>query len=73
MNAQLKHVLEDAERRLGASDQARLAELVETFVATHEGEGDFTPEELARLARIEAEPSDPADPAEVAALFARRG
>ncbi len=73
MNAQLKHVLEDAERRLGAKDRQRLAEFVEAFVASHEGPNDFTSKELTHLARIEAEPSDPADPAEVAALFARRG
>ncbi len=73
MNARLRHLLEDAETRLSEAGQRRLAELVEAYVATHEGEGDFTGDELAHLSEVDREPFAPADPAEVAALFARRG
>jgi hypothetical protein len=73
MNARLKSLLRTAETRLAPADQAELADLPESFVASHEGDPDFTPEELDRLRRIDTEPFTAADPAAVAALFARRG
>lgn len=73
MNVRLRTLLEEAETRLSEAGQRRLAEIVEAFVATHEGEEDFTQTERAHLASIDREPFREADPAEVAALFARRG
>lgn len=88
MNARLHHLIVEAEAKLGAEAQERLAEVVETFVATWStvaelpggelpgGEfpgGEFTPEEMARLREIDAEPFEAVDPAEVEAVFRRRG
>lgn len=73
MNARLQTLLLDAETRLAAPDQARLADLVEAFVTMHDDPTPFTPEERAHLVLIDAEPFDPADPATVAATFGRRG
>jgi hypothetical protein len=73
MNARLHTLIADAESRLAAGDQERLAALVEAFVSTHEAPDDFSPEERAHLSMIDAEPFDSADPAEVAAFFAKRG
>ncbi len=78
MNARLHDLIVEAEAKLGAEAQERLAEVVETFVATWstDGEftgGEFTPEEIARLREIDAEPFEAADPDEVEALFRRRG
>lgn len=73
MSARLHALIQTAESRLNAADQAQLAEIVEDFVALREGAPDFTAEERDHLKRLEAEPFTPADPAEVAALFARRG
>ena len=72
MTVRLHTLVAEAEAALTAEDQARLAELVEAFVATHQEGQDFSAEELADLARLDAGPTVPADPAEVAALFARR-
>ncbi|MCB1340170.1 MAG: hypothetical protein KDK24_03705 [Pseudooceanicola sp.] len=68
----LHRLIDRAESQLDPANRDRLAELVESFIATHQGSPDFTPDELAHLKRLDAEPFAPADPAEVAALFARR-
>lgn len=73
MNARLHDLIVDAEARLGPEAQERLAEIVETFVASWTTEPDFTPEEMARLREIDAELFEAADPAEVEAFFRRRG
>lgn len=73
MNARLQSLILDAETRLAAPDQTRLAEIVEAFVTAHEDPAPFTPEERAHLALIDAEPFDPADPDAVAATFGQRG
>ena len=73
MNARLHHLIVEAEAKLGPEAQERLAEVVETFVATWSTDGEFTPEEMARLREIDAEPFEAVDPAEVEALFRRRG
>lgn len=73
MNARLQTLLHDAETRLAAPDQSRLADLVEAFVATHDDPAPFTPEERAHLALIDTEPFIAADPAAVAATFGKRG
>jgi hypothetical protein len=73
MNAHLHDLINHAEANLGAADRDKLAALVESFLATHEGKEPFTEEERAHLARLDAEPFEPADAAEVAAFFARRG
>lgn len=73
MNAHLHDLIADAEARLGTKDRDKLAALLESFLATHEGAEPFTGAERAHLARLDAEPFDPADPGEIAALFARRG
>ncbi|MBS0563629.1 MAG: hypothetical protein JSR87_03855 [Proteobacteria bacterium] len=72
MNVRLHRLLTEAEAQLAPPDQARLAELVESFVATHTGPPDFDSEEYAHLALLDSEEFDPADPAEVAALLSRR-
>ncbi len=70
MNANLHDLIDHAEASLGPADRDKLATLLESFLAAHEGEEPFTEEERARLA---AEPGAPAKSAEVAAFFARRG
>ncbi len=76
MPTRLQTLLSEAET-LPESEQDDLADLIESFLADHDGGHDggamFTPEELARLDRIAAEPFVEADPARLAALFARRG
>ena len=72
MNARLHHLLSEAEARLAPPDHVRLAEQVESFMATHNGPPDFNDDERAHLAHLDAEPFDPADPAEVTALLSRR-
>ncbi len=73
MNARLKDLIVEAEAKLGSEAQARLAEVVEAFVASWSEEVAFTPEEMARLREIDTEPFEQADPAEVEAFFRRRG
>ena len=73
MNARLKDVIGEAEARLGPEAQERLAEIVESFVASWAAELDFTAEEMARLHEIDAEPFEAADPAEVETFFRQRG
>lgn len=73
MNIRLQTLIHEAEARLSAAEQARLADLVQAYVTSHEAPDDFTPTERAHLAVIDAEPFDPADPADVAKVFARRG
>jgi hypothetical protein len=73
MNAHLHDLIDHAEANLGAADRDKLAVLLESFLATHEGEEPFSEEERAHLSRLDAEPFEPADPAEVAVFFARRG
>lgn len=73
MNARLHRLIVEAEAKLGPAEQERLAEIVETFVATWTEEPGFTPEELARLREVDAEPFEAADPAEVEAFFRQRG
>ena len=73
MNARLKTLLHSAETRLAPADQAELADLMESFVATHAGASDFSAEELDHLRQIDLEPFVAADPAAVAALFAWHG
>lgn len=68
----LHTLVEEAEAALGPGARARLAGLIESFVATHEGAEPFTDDERAHLARLDAEPFEPADPEAVAALFARK-
>jgi hypothetical protein len=72
MNARLRTILTDAEARLGADEQVRLAELVEAFVSTHSGASDFSEAELAHLRHVDEEAFAPADADAVAALLARR-
>lgn len=72
MNARLHHLLTEAETQLAPPDQARLAELVESFMATHTGPPDFDAEEYAHLMLLDSEAFDPADPADIAALLSRR-
>ena len=69
----LTTLADTADRTLDAADRARLAELVETYIATYQGPPDFSPDELRDLKRLDAEPFELADPDAVAALFARRG
>ena len=73
MNAHLHDLIENAEARLGAKDRDKLAALLESFLATHEGDEPFAEDERAHLARLDTEPFDAVDPAEIAAFFARRG
>jgi len=73
MTIPLKDLIATAESRLDARARERLAELVESFVATFEGPLDFSAEELARLKEIDAEPFAPADEKELAAFLARHG
>lgn len=73
MNIRLLDLLLDAEARLAPLDQERLAALVEAFVVTHEGQTDFSFEELAHLSRVETEPFQAADSREIERLFARPG
>ena len=61
-----------ADRTFNAADRARLAELVETYIATHQRPPDFSPDELRDLKRLDAETFVPAEPESVAELFARR-
>jgi hypothetical protein len=72
MNARLHHLLAEAES-LPEAEQDLLADLVESFMASHAGSDLFTPEELEHIRRLESEPFVEADPDEVAAFFARRG
>lgn len=72
MNQRLQTLLAEAEV-LPVAEQERLADLVESFVATHAAADLFTPEELDDLERLAAEPFERADPAEVAALLVRYG
>ena len=69
----LETLIAQSQADLPNEAQDRLAELVETFLATHTGPPDFTPEELADLRRLDGAPFDPAEPDDVKALFARRG
>jgi hypothetical protein len=73
MNIRLQTLITEAEARLSASEQARLADLVQAYVTSHEEPDDFTPAERAHLALIDAEAFEPADPEEVIRVFARRG
>jgi len=73
MDDRLTTLLERAETCLDAPARAALAEIVDAFIATHQGAPDFTGSEIAHLRHIESEPFVPADPQAVAALFARRG
>ena len=73
MDTRLQTLMERAEESLGASERAALAEIVDSFIATHAGAPDFTEDERAYLRVIDAEPFTPADSEAVAALFARRG
>jgi hypothetical protein len=73
MNARLHDLIVEAEAKRGPEAQERLAEIVESFVASWSTEPEFTPEEMARLREIDAEPFVAADPAEVEAVFRRRG
>ena len=72
MTDPLHTLVDKAKAALGPEAQARLAGLIESFVATHEGAEPFTGDERAHLARLDAEPFDSADPEAVAALFARK-
>jgi hypothetical protein len=56
MNMRLQFLLNEAEGRLAQAEQDRLAELVETFLATTGPEADFTAQELADLRALEAAP-----------------
>jgi hypothetical protein len=56
MNMRLQSLLNEAEGRLAQAEQDRLAELVETFLATTGPEADFTTQELADLRALEAAP-----------------
>ena len=71
MDARLHTLIAEAETRLAAGDQERLAALVEAFVSTHEASDDFSPEERRHLAMLDDESFEPADPAEVSAVFTR--
>ena len=69
----LETLIARAQTDLPAEAQERLADLLDSYLATHTGAPDFTPKELAHLKRIDREPPDLASPEEVAALFAKRG
>ncbi|MFO7769836.1 MAG: hypothetical protein R6V38_00545 [Roseovarius gahaiensis] len=73
MDERLQTLMERAQSRLAAPERDALAEIVDSFIATHEGAQDFTDAERAHLHRLDTEPFVPADPRAVAALFARRG
>lgn len=73
MNARLQELIVEAEARLAPEAQARLAEIVETFVVSWSTEVEFTPEEMARLREIDAEPFEAADPDDVERFFRQRG
>jgi len=73
MDDRLQNLMERAQSRLAPSEREALAEIVDGFIATHEGTPDFTDAERAHLNRVDTEPFVPADPRDVAALFARRG
>jgi hypothetical protein len=60
MNIRLQSLLSEAENRLQQAEQDRLAELMETFLATTGAEADFTPAKLAYLRTLDAEPFEPA-------------
>ena len=68
----VRSLVKNAEAALGPAAQARLAGLIESFAATHEGAETFTDNERAHLARLDAEPFEPADPEAIATLFARQ-
>ena len=72
MNIRLQSLMNEAETRLGAADQERLAELVETFLAVSGPEADFSAEELADLRDLHQNPVELASDDAVAALFGRR-
>lgn len=71
MNARLDTALTEARTALSADAQDGLAALIETYVATHASNPDFTEAELAELKRRHGEPFDPAPEAEVREFFAR--
>ncbi len=71
MNIRLKTLLTEAEERLGAPDQARLADLVQAFVANHHGPADFDESELAHLVILDTEPFNSAHAVDMAVLLER--
>ena len=68
MDDRLNTLLERADTCLDATSRATLAEIVDAFIATHQGAQDFTDAELEHLRHVDSEPFRPADPQEVAAL-----
>ncbi len=73
MSRPLHDALVEAERRLDAEAQARLAALVSATVADWADGAPFTAEEMAHLKALDAETPAPVDPEEVAAFFAAHG
>lgn len=71
MNARIDTILAEARTALSPEEQDRLADLIESYVATHSALPAFTPEELAELKRRHDEPFDPAPEHEVTDFFAR--
>jgi hypothetical protein len=71
MKARLHSLIREAETLLPKPDMARLAEMVEAFVTTHQDTEAFTPEERADLILIDAEPFSAADPDAVVTIFGR--
>lgn len=69
----LETLIARAQTDLPPEAQERLAELLDSYLATHTGPPEFSPGELERLRLLDREPFDPAPPEDVAALFARRG
>ncbi|MFT3974629.1 MAG: hypothetical protein QM699_14595 [Amaricoccus sp.] len=67
----LDTALTAARAALSPEAQDGLAALIETYVATHASDPDFTDAELAELRRRHDEPFDPAPEAEVREFFAR--
>lgn len=73
MNIRLQKLVKDAESRLAASEQVLLADLMDSFVCTHEGPLDFDRAELAYLKKLDKEHFYPADAEAVTRAFQRRG
>lgn len=69
--SRLRTLIAQAEATLSPPERDALADLVESFMAAHDGAVPVTPEELEELKHIDAEPDDLASPEEVAAFFAR--
>jgi hypothetical protein len=71
MNARLAPLIDEARAALSAADQDRLADLIETYLASRVPEPGFTEDELAEIRRRHDEPFDPATDDEVREFFAR--